>query len=62
MLTGLDKDSLAAKFSGDDKINQSFAWLGCFSEEPVDGDSPINAFCNLLCFLHFIHGILGKKS
>jgi len=49
MLSGLKPTELETKLSEVDKINRSFAWLGCFSDEAVDGDSPIQAFCNLLC-------------
>ncbi len=31
-----------------DQTKQAFAWLGCDSEEPVSGDSAIQAFCSLL--------------
>ncbi|TQV76981.1 saccharopine dehydrogenase [Aliikangiella marina] len=49
MLTGVEASELEAKLTNDVEINRSFNWLGCFSEEPIVGDSPIQAFCNLLC-------------
>ena len=48
MLSGLDADKLATKLVDNQAVNDSFAWLGCFSDEPVKGKSPIEAFCNLL--------------
>lgn len=48
-LTGTSADNLATALTDDKQINQSFEWLGCFSQEVVTGNSPIEAFCNLLC-------------
>lgn len=48
-LTGISAENLVAELTDDEQINQSFEWLGCFSDEVVTGNSPIEAFCNLLC-------------
>ena len=37
-----------AKLFADADIQSSFEWLGCLSDEAINGDSPIAAFCNLL--------------
>jgi len=48
-LSGVPADLLESEFSSDSDINSNFDWLGCFSDDPVTGDNPIQAFCNLLC-------------
>lgn len=48
-LSGKQELMLADELTDDHQINQSFEWLGCFSSETVNGDSPIQAFCDLLC-------------
>jgi saccharopine dehydrogenase (NADP+, L-glutamate forming) len=48
-LSGVNKAHLANQFTSDAQVNQSFNWLGCFSEQAVSGKNPIEAFCNLLC-------------
>ncbi|MCW8876664.1 MAG: saccharopine dehydrogenase NADP-binding domain-containing protein [Kangiellaceae bacterium] len=46
-LTGKNADQTDQMFT-DAKTKDSFAWLGCLSDEVINGDSPISAFCNLL--------------
>ncbi|WP_444998242.1 saccharopine dehydrogenase C-terminal domain-containing protein [Aliikangiella sp. IMCC44359] len=48
-LSGVSESDLANNFSAEPQINEHFAWLGCFSEEPLNADTPIQAFCSLLC-------------
>ncbi len=47
-LTGLSGTESLTSFYSDTAISDCFKWLGCFSDEPVAGDSPIAAFCQLL--------------
>ena len=49
LLSGIETAALASDLPMEDSVKESFAWLGCFSDEVVEGDSPISAFCNLLC-------------
>lgn len=48
-LAGIESAQVENQLTSDANINQSFEWLGCFSDDPLDGESPIQAFCNLLC-------------
>lgn len=48
-LSGVSENDLAKSFSADPQINEHFSWLGCFSDEPINADTPIQAFCSLLC-------------
>ncbi|TQV82961.1 saccharopine dehydrogenase C-terminal domain-containing protein [Aliikangiella coralliicola] len=47
-LSGVEPEQLGEKLVDNQSVNDSFAWLGCFSDEQVKGNSPIEAFCNLL--------------
>ncbi len=47
-LTDVAEANLETSFSESSKMNESYKWLGCFSSEEIKGDSPIQAFCNLL--------------
>ena len=48
-LSGVSSSDLVDSLTDNADINRNFEWLGCFSEDLVDGNSPIQAFCNLLC-------------
>jgi saccharopine dehydrogenase (NADP+, L-glutamate forming) len=47
-ISQVDQAELETKLTDDLAMNQNFAWLGCLSDDAIQGDSAIQAFCNLL--------------
>ena len=47
-LSGLDESKLESSLFDAPKLIEDFKWLGCLSDEPIKGESPVEAFCSLL--------------
>lgn len=47
-VSGVAVEHIEQQLTADKEINQAFLWLGCLSDAPISGESPIECLCHLL--------------